>query len=89
MRIEVLVDCKTTVGEGPLWDVDEQRLYWIDSFDGRIFRCTAEGSEIRAWNAPQKIGSMALRKEGGAVLSGQWFSFSGFPDRRGPVDPQS
>lgn len=69
MRIEVLVDCKTTLGEGPLWDVDEHRLYWIDSFDGRIFRCTAEGSEIRAWDAPQKIGSMALRKEGGAVLS--------------------
>jgi sugar lactone lactonase YvrE len=34
MRIEVLVDVKTTLGEGPLWDVDEQRLYWIDSFDG-------------------------------------------------------
>jgi L-arabinonolactonase len=37
MRIEVLVDVKTTLGEGPLWDVDEQRLYWIDSFDGRVF----------------------------------------------------
>ena len=38
MRIEVLVDVKTTLGEGPLWDVDQQRLYWIDSFDGRVFR---------------------------------------------------
>ena len=28
MRIEVLVDVKTTLGEGPLWDVEEQRLYW-------------------------------------------------------------
>jgi sugar lactone lactonase YvrE len=27
MRIEVLVDVKTTLGEGPLWDVEEQRLY--------------------------------------------------------------
>ena len=35
MRIEVLVDVKTILGEGPLWDVEEQRLYWIDSFDGR------------------------------------------------------
>ena len=69
MKIDVLVDCKTTLGEGPLWDVDEQRLYWIDSFDGRVFRCTAEGSEVRAWNVPDKIGSMALRKNGGAVVS--------------------
>ena len=64
MRIEVLVDVKTTLGEGPLWDVEQQRLYWIDSFDGRVFRCTADGREIRAWDVPGKIGSMALRKDG-------------------------
>jgi L-arabinonolactonase len=70
MRIEVLVDLKTTLGEGPLWDVDQQRLYWIDSFDGRVFRATADGRELRAWDLPQKIGSMAIRKDGdGAVVS--------------------
>ena len=69
MRIDVLVDVKTTLGEGPLWDVEEQRLYWIDSFDGRVFRCTADGQEVRAWDVPQKIGSMCLRRSGGAVVS--------------------
>jgi sugar lactone lactonase YvrE len=69
MRIEVLVDVKTTLGEGPLWDVNEQRLYWIDSFDGRVFRCAPDGSEVRSWDVPMKIGSMALRKGGGAVVS--------------------
>lgn len=70
MRIEVLVDVKTTLGEGPLWDVGHQRLYWIDSFDGRVFRCTADGGEVRSWDVPMKIGSMALRKDGsGAIVS--------------------
>lgn len=70
MRIEVLVDVKTTLGEGPLWDAEQERLYWIDSFDGRIFRATVDGREVRAWDVPQKIGSMALRKDGtGAVVS--------------------
>lgn len=69
MKIDVLVDVKTTLGEGPLWDVDEQRLYWIDSADGRVFRCTADGREVRSWDVPQKIGSMCLRKSGGAVVS--------------------
>ena len=70
MRIEVVLDVKTTLGEGPLWDVDQQRLYWIDSFDGRVFRSTADGRELRCWDVPQKIGSMALRKDGeGAILS--------------------
>jgi sugar lactone lactonase YvrE len=69
MRIEVLVDVKTILGEGPLWDVAEQRLYWIDSFGCNVFRTTADGREVRAWDVPAKIGSMALRRRGGAVLS--------------------
>ena len=86
MRIEVLVDVKTTLGEGPLWDVEDQRLYWIDSFDGRVFRCTADGRELRAWDVPQKIGSMCLRKSGGAVVSlARGFHFLDF--RTGEVSP--
>ena len=69
MQIEVLVDVKTILGEGPVWDVQEQRLYWIDSSGCRVFRCTADGREVRAWDVPEKIGSMALRRDHGAVLS--------------------
>ncbi|WP_342640094.1 SMP-30/gluconolactonase/LRE family protein [Rhodoligotrophos ferricapiens] len=70
MRIEVVADVKTTLGEGPLWDPEQERLYWIDSFDGRVFRSTFDGREIRAWDVPEKIGSMALRKDGnGAVVA--------------------
>lgn len=70
MQIEVVIDVKTTLGEGPLWDVDQQRLYFIDSFDGRIFRCTADGTEVRSWDLPGKIGSMALRIDGqGAICA--------------------
>ena len=53
MRIEVVVDVKTIVGEGPLWDVDQQRLYFIDSFGGTVFRCTADGCDEGADDAEQ------------------------------------
>ena len=69
MRIEVLIDVKTVLGEGRLWDVEEQRLYFMDSFGCNVFRCTADGREMRAWDVPTKIGSMALRRQGGAVVS--------------------
>jgi L-arabinonolactonase len=70
MKIEVVLDVKTTLGEGPLWDAAQERLYWIDSFDGRVFRATMDGRELRAWDVPQKIGSMAIRKDGdGAIVS--------------------
>jgi L-arabinonolactonase len=67
--IRVLVDCKNILGEGPLWDIDEQRLYWIDSFGNKVFRCTADGREVQEWDVPAKIGSMTLREKGGAVIS--------------------
>ncbi|TCL03391.1 SMP-30/gluconolactonase/LRE family protein [Sodalis ligni] len=70
MRIEVLLDLKTRLGESPVWDVEQQRLYWADSLDGRIFSCTAAGREIKAWDVRQKIGSFALRNSGnGAVVA--------------------
>jgi L-arabinonolactonase len=68
MRIDIVVDVKTTLGESPLWDVEQQRLYWVDSFDGRVLRCTHDGQELRAWDVGQKIGSMALRKQGDHAL---------------------
>jgi L-arabinonolactonase len=66
--IDVVVDLKTTLGEGPVWDVEQQSLYWIDSADGRVFRSTAGGEQIRAWEVGQKIGSMALTQNGAGAL---------------------
>lgn len=67
--VRVCVPCENILGEGPLWDVEEQRLYWIDSMTKEIWRCAADGSEVRRWSLPSEIGSMALRKGGGAVLA--------------------
>lgn len=69
LRIELLIDAKASLGEGPLWDVAEQRLYWIDSFGNKVHRCDAGGGERRSWEVPENIGSMALRQKGGAVCS--------------------
>lgn len=70
MRIEVLLDLKTRLGESPVWDVEQQRLWWVDSQDGRLFACNAQGGEIKSWDVRQKIGSFALRQSGeGAVVA--------------------
>jgi len=70
MRIEVVVDVKTILGEGPLWDVGLERFFWIDSFGGVVYRATHDGREVRAWDVPAKIGSIAIRKDGnGAICS--------------------
>ncbi|KQT53745.1 calcium-binding protein [Aureimonas sp. Leaf454] len=86
MRIEILVDVKTTLGEGPLWDVDQERLYFIDSFDGRVFRTTVDGRELRAWDVPAKIGSMALRKDGNGAIVSLQTGFHALDFRSGDCD---
>jgi L-arabinonolactonase len=69
LRIELLVNARDELGEGPLWDVDEQRLYWIDSHGKAVHRVDARGQDLRSWPVPEHIGSMCLRENGGAVVS--------------------
>lgn len=69
MEIEVLIDVKPRLGEGPLWDPEKERLYFIDSLGDRVWRCDARGGEVRSWEVPGHIGSMALRRSGGAIVA--------------------
>ena len=59
--------CK--VGEGPVWDVTEQALYYIDILERKVFRWHPATGEHRAWDVPDMIGSMALRERGGAIVA--------------------
>lgn len=68
-HIEVLLDVKTTLGEGPVWDAESQRLHWIDSADGRIFRSTHDGRELRSWHLDEPIGSIAVSRDGSYFLA--------------------
>jgi sugar lactone lactonase YvrE len=69
LRIEILSDRPDQLGEGPLWDVAGQRLYWIDSYGRAIHSADAAGGDRKRWSVPEPIGSMALREKGGAVLA--------------------
>jgi len=60
---------KCMVGEGPVWDVAEQALYYIDILHKRVFRWNPTTGDLKSWGVPDTIGSMALRESGGAVLA--------------------
>ena len=60
MQISVLADVKPLLGEGPLWDAEGERLFFLDALGRRVFRCTAEGGEMRAWLLPSRVGSRVL-----------------------------
>ena len=58
-----------TIGEGPVWDVAEQALYFIDILGKKVLRFDPASGETRSWAVPDVIGSMALRAEGGAIVA--------------------
>ena len=69
ITIERISGVKNQLGEGPLWDISEQALYWIDGQAPAIYRLDPKTNEIRSWQVPKPIGSFALREKGGAICA--------------------
>lgn len=69
MQITRLPLPRCSVGEGPVWDVAEQALYYIDILEKRVFRWDPANGGPRTWDVPDIVGSMALREEGGAIVA--------------------
>jgi len=74
VRIECVVQCENHLGEGPVWDVEEGRLYWVDGTGRRvgkpsIWRLDPRTGRTEHWSLHHDVGAMALRRGGGAVLA--------------------
>ncbi|MBT2325457.1 SMP-30/gluconolactonase/LRE family protein [Variovorax paradoxus] len=50
-----------TLGEGTLWSVREQALYWVDILERRLYRCDPAGGERRRWDFDEEISAVAER----------------------------
>jgi len=73
-KIECLFLCDNHLGEGPIWDVEEARLYWVDGTGRRVgkpdlWRYDPKSGKVENWSLDRDIGAMALRKDGGAVMA--------------------
>jgi L-arabinonolactonase len=69
MQIRRLDVPQCAVGEGPVWDVQSQRLYWIDIL-GKTVHCLDPASgRTTSWRVPKIIGSMAISRDGNAIVA--------------------
>ncbi len=57
-----------SIGEGPVWDVETQTLYWIDILGHKVHRLSADGI-TRTWDVPDIIGSMAISADRNAIVA--------------------
>ena len=62
-------EARNVCGEGPVWDVEEQALYWVDIVGRKILRRTEADGAVTEWPVPADIGAMALRRSGGFIAA--------------------
>ena len=70
-----VLDIGASLGECPLWSVDEQALYWIDINAPSLNRFDPASGRNDAMPMPEAIGCYAFRPRGGFVValrSGVW-----------------
>ncbi len=57
------------LGETPVWSVAEQSLYWINcEKEAELHRWSPETNAHKVWPMPERIGGVALKRGGGAVV---------------------
>ena len=74
IKIECVLQCDNLLGEGPVWDEKEGRLYWVDGTGRRVgkpslWRMNPRTGKVENWALDHDVGALALRKDGGAVLA--------------------
>jgi sugar lactone lactonase YvrE len=68
-QVDLLLDARAMLGEGPSWHAGEQKLYWVDIV-GKMLHCYDPSTGMdRTWVLPEQIGCVVPRKAGGLVLS--------------------
>jgi L-arabinonolactonase len=68
-EIETVLHAKNQLGEGPRWNVQEQRLYWVDIDTGVFYRFDPETGQLDPQSIGQPLGCLAFRASGGLVLA--------------------
>lgn len=69
---------QNTLGECPVWDVDQQCLYWVDITEKVLHRYEPITSAVKTWKTPFEFGSIALRRDGRSIIAGTRDGFSIF-----------
>ena len=70
MKISAVSEHRCHLGEGPLWDPQEQVLYWVDSLEPALYWLDFRFDRVRHCQLPgDTVGSLAVREQGGLVLA--------------------
>ena len=68
-EIELVVDAKASLGEGPCWDHENHLLYWVDINNKKVCMYNPDTNNNKEIQLDQLVGAVVLRKSGGVMLA--------------------
>lgn len=71
LSVELILDAKARLGEGPTWDARAGRLVWVDIENGLVHFFDPGTGQDRAIAVGQMVGCAVPRAAGGLVLGAQ------------------
>lgn len=80
------VHVEAILGEGPVWDDEQQILWWVDIMSGRLHKYDPATGKNIFFEMNEHTGAAVLRRNGGMILalkSGFYF----FDEKTGEKDP--
>jgi len=67
--VELVLDARAELGDGPRWDPREQRLFWVDIMRGRVHSFRPGKGACRSVDVGRPVGALAGAAAGGVVLA--------------------
>lgn len=68
-EVDHVLSINCNLGEGPIWNQDEQKLYWVDMFQNTIHTYQPERNAHQAIRFDDYVCALGFRRKGGMVLA--------------------
>ncbi len=68
-EVELVLDARAILGEGPCWDPRSNRLYWVNIRGCDVHEFDPATGRDRAIRVPRHVGCVVLRETGGALVA--------------------
>jgi sugar lactone lactonase YvrE len=69
IHVELALDVRAELGEGPVWDAHAACLYFVDILKGQVHRFDPVTRAARAFDVGQPVGAIGLTEAGDLVLA--------------------
>lgn len=68
-EVELVIDAKATLGEGPCWDSNNQLLYWVDILEKKVCIHNPATGDNREILVDQWVGTIVPSENGGFIIA--------------------